>query len=111
LLDLLAAIAGVGGDVNTLIGSAQSIRFVGGSQQLSIKLARKLSPAPLLGKPVLEIEWGDSVTLHTADESFYGRRAILTQPKPLLGGILYSPPLPAHEAQITQRQPMGAVTK
>jgi monoamine oxidase len=111
LLDLLAAIAGVGGDVNTLIGSAQSIRFVGGSQQLSIKLARKLSPAPLLGKPVLEVEWGDSVTLHTADESFYGRRAILTQPKPLLGGILYSPPLPAHEAQITQRQPMGAVTK
>ena len=35
LLDLLAAITGVGGDYNTLIGSAQSIRFVGGPQQLS----------------------------------------------------------------------------
>ena len=30
LLDLLSAITGVGGDFNTLIGSAQSIRFVGG---------------------------------------------------------------------------------
>src|SRR5260370_1306334 len=40
LLDLLQAISGVGGDFNTLIGSAQSIRFVGGPQQLSQKLAQ-----------------------------------------------------------------------
>jgi monoamine oxidase len=111
LLDLLAAITGVGGDINTLIGSAQTIRFIGGSQRLSIKLARTLSRALLLGKPVLEIEWGASATVRTAGESFHGRQAILTLPKPLLGGVRYSPPLPAAEAQIIQRQPMGAVTK
>ena len=45
LLDLLQAITGVGGDFNTLIGSAQSIRFVGGPQQLSQKLAGRLGGA------------------------------------------------------------------
>src|SRR5205807_9920383 len=40
LLDLLSAITGVGGDFNTLIGSAQSTRFVGGPQQLSKKIGR-----------------------------------------------------------------------
>src|SRR5438876_944132 len=33
LLDLLSAVTGVGGDFNTLIGDAQSIRFVGVPQQ------------------------------------------------------------------------------
>ena len=42
LLDLLAAITGVGGDFNTLIGDAQSIRFDGGPQQLSQRLAARL---------------------------------------------------------------------
>ncbi len=52
LLDLLQAITGVGGDFNTLIGSAQSIRFVGGPQQLSEKLAAALGGRVRLGVPV-----------------------------------------------------------
>jgi monoamine oxidase len=52
LLDWLQAISGVGGDVNTLIGSAQSSRFVGGPQQLSQKLAQRLGAAVRLGVAV-----------------------------------------------------------
>jgi monoamine oxidase len=111
LLDLLAAIRGVGGDFNTLIGSAQTIRFVGGPQQLSIRLAAKLGEAVRLSAPVNAIDWKDGVNVRTLSESFRGRRAILALPKPLAGRIRFSPPLPAAHDQYLQRQPMGAVTK
>ncbi len=111
LLDLLAAITGVGGDFETLTGSAQSIRFVGGPQQLSEKLARRLGQRVRLGVAITAIEQGSHVTLHAGGASFACRRAILTVPKTLLGRIRFDPPLsPAHD-QFLQRQPMGSVLK
>ena len=111
LLDLLQAISGVGGDFNTLIGSAQSIRFVGGPQQLSKKLARRLGRAVHLGVPIRAIEQESHVTVHSPAESFRGRRAILAIPKTLAGRITFSPPLPAALDQLLQREPMGSVVK
>lgn len=111
LLDLLSAITGVGGDINTLIGSAQSIRFVGGPQQLSRGLAARLGSAVHLGVPVEAIDWGELASLHTRSASFQARRAILTPPKPLIGRIAYSPALPPGYDQLLQRQPMGSVVK
>jgi monoamine oxidase len=111
LLDLLAAISGVGGDINTLIGSAQSIRFVGGPQQLSLRLARQLRGRVRLGHAVRAIHHGKRVILHTPKASFKARRAVLTLPKPLIGRIEYTPPLPPAHDQILQRQPMGSVVK
>ncbi len=111
LLDLLSAISGVGGDINTLIGSAQSIRFVGGPQQLSVRLAHTLGAAVRLGMPVAAVDRGAHVTVHTPSASFSARRVILTLPKPLIGRIAYSPPLPAAHDQLLQRQPMGSVVK
>jgi monoamine oxidase len=111
LLDLLAAIQGVGGDFNTLIGSAQSLRFVGGPQQLSIKLARRLGDIVRLGSPVMAIDWRRRVVVHTPAGAFRCRRAILTLPKPLASRIRYRPDLPPAHDQLLQRQPMGAVTK
>jgi monoamine oxidase len=111
LLDLLAAIGGVGGDLNTLIGSAQSIRFDGGPQQLSQRLARRLDGLVHLGEPILAVEQGDHVTLHSPSLSFRARRAIITLPKPLITRIRFSPVLPAAHDQILQRQPMGSVVK
>src|SRR5918912_512968 len=58
LLDLLAAVTGVGGDFNTLIGDAQSIRFVGGPQQMSKKLAQRLGALVRLESAVGAIEHG-----------------------------------------------------
>src|SRR5947209_1697001 len=109
LLDLLSAITGVGGDFNTLIGSAQSIRFVAGPQQFSKKLARRLGRRVRRRSPVLGIEWNrSSVVAETAKERFRGRRAVLAVPKPLLELIRYSPLLPPAEDQFLQRQPMGS---
>ena len=112
LLDLLAAVAGVGGDFNTLIGDAQSIRFVGGPQQMSRRLARRLGPVVRLRHPVNAIEVHDrEVVLHTRDRAVRARRAILTPPKPVIGAIRFVPQLPPAFDQLLQRQPMGSVIK
>ena len=91
LLDLLQAISGVGGDFNTLIGSAQSIRFVGGPQQLSKKLARRLGRSVHLGVAVRAIEQDSHVAVHSQSESFHARQVILAIPKTLAGRITFSP--------------------
>jgi monoamine oxidase len=111
LLDLLAAITGVGGDFNTLIGSAQSVRFVGGPQQLSERLAARLGHRVRLGVEVTAVEQGGHVTVHSETESFRCRRAILTLPKTLVGRLRFAPALPPALDQVLQRQPMGSVLK
>lgn len=111
LLDVLQAISGVGGDFNTLIGSAQSIRFIGGPQQLSEKLAARLGRAVHLGVAVRAIEQDGHVTLHASNRAFAARRAVVTIPKTLAGRIAYSPSLPPAHDQILQREPMGSVLK
>ena len=110
-LDLLQAISGVGGDFNTLIGSAQSIRFVGGPQQLSEKLAHRLGRVVHLGVAVRAIELGPPATVHSDRESFRARRVIVAIPKTLTGRITFSPPLPPGLDQLLQRQPNGSVVK
>ncbi len=111
LMDLLAEITGVGGDFNTSIGSAQSTRFVGGPQQLSEGLARKLHGPVRLGAPVLGIERGRPATVHTATGSVRGRQVIVTVPKSVTAAIRFEPPLPAAYAQYLQRQPSGSAVK
>jgi monoamine oxidase len=113
LLDLLSQVSGVGGDVNTMIGSAQSIRFVGGPQQLSKKLAARLGRGTLRLKAVVTaVAVGkQAVTVHTAGASFAARQVVLTAPRPVLAQIHFTPQLPPAYTQILQRQPMGAVTK
>jgi monoamine oxidase len=111
LLDLLAAIAGVGGDINTLIGSAQSLRFVGGPQQMSIALAARLSTPVRLSSPVRRVERGAQLVLHTDDAVFSARQAIVTSPKAVTARIQFSPELPPAYSQYLQRQPNGATVK
>lgn len=112
LLDLLRTIKGVGGDFNTLIGDAQSIRFVGGPQALSKGLAGQLSRAIKLRSPVTAIDCSRRVVrVHTATEEYRARRVIVTVPIPLVERIAFEPPLPAPIAESLQRQPMGSVTK
>src|SRR3954454_11971630 len=90
LLDLLSAITGVGGDFNTMIGAAQTIRFAGGPQQLSRRLASRLWSAVKLGAAVAAIEQvGKRLTVHTAKSSFRGRRVVLALPKTLIGRIAF----------------------
>ena len=111
LLDLLSAIAGVGGDFNTMIGAAQTIRFVGGPQQLSKKLAAGLGSVVRLASPVTGIEQGAKATVHTKSRAFGARRVVLAVPKTLIARIRYAPGLPPAYDQYLQRQPMGSVVK
>jgi monoamine oxidase len=111
LLDLLAAIAGVGGDINTLIGSAQSLRFVGGPQQMSVDLAARLRRRVRLSSPVRRVELGEALTLHTEHAAFLARRAIFAVPKTATARIIFSPELPPAYSQYLQRQPNGATVK
>jgi monoamine oxidase len=113
LLDLLSAITGVGGDFNTMVGAAQTIRFVGGPQQLSKKLAAALGKAHVKrSSPVTAIhQQRAKVTVHTAGRAFDARRVVLAIPKTLIGRIAYDPGLPAAHDQYLQRQPMGSVIK
>lgn len=112
LLDLLSAISGVGGDFNTLIGSAQSTRFVGGPQQLSKKLAARLHGRVHLEHVVRRVESHDHhVIVETDKDTYRAEAVILTVPKPTISAIQFSPALPPAYTQFFQRQPMGATIK
>ena len=111
LMDLLGAVAGVGGDFNTLIGSAQSTRFVGGPQQLSEGLARRLGSVVRLDEPVVEIDQGDVTTVRTTRAQYRAQWVIVAVPKAVTAAIRFDPPLPAAFIQYFQRQPTGATVK
>jgi monoamine oxidase len=108
LMDLLATVGGVGGDFNTAIGSAQSTRFVGGPQEMSKRLARRLGTAVVLSAPVLAIERGKVATVHTARHAYRGRQVIVTVPKAVTAAIRFHPALPPAYGQYLQRQPSGS---
>jgi monoamine oxidase len=111
LMDLLAEITGVGGDFNTSIGSAQSTRFVGGPQQMSKELARRLHEPVRLSSPVLSVARGRPATVHTAGAGYRARQVIVTVPKSVTAAIRFAPALPPAMAQYLQRQPSGSAVK
>ena len=111
LMDFLGEITGVGGNLLTAIGSAQSIRFVGGPQQLSNALARGLTGRVRLSSPVFAIQQGLTATVHSQGGSVRARQVIVTVPKSVTAAIRFEPALPAAFAQYFQRQPSGATVK
>ena len=111
MLDLLAGVTGVGGDMNTLIGDAQSTRFVGGPQQLSKKLAQPLRRPVVLRSEVSRIERGPGFTVTASTGIYTSREVVIAIPKPNIAAIDWRPLLPAALTQLFQRQPMGATTK
>lgn len=112
LLDLLSAIHSVGGDVFTLVGAAQSIRFVGGTQQFSKRLAAKLGDRVITGAVVESIRRkGGRFHVVTRHGAWRARRVLIAVPPPLVDRIAFHPPLRPSQAQLAQRQPMGTAIK
>jgi monoamine oxidase len=111
LMDLLGEIWGVGGDLNTAIGSAQSMRFVGGPQQLSVEMAKQLGSSIKLKSPVFLIRRGKSPTAHVGSESYEAKQIIVAVPKSVTAAIRFEPALPPAYSQYFQRQPTGATVK
>ncbi len=115
LLYALYYVAGAAGDFNLLInttGGAQESRVVGGSQEISIEMAKRLGKAVRLSTAVRTIrDRGKHVEVRAGKQTWVGKRVINTLPPALNPTIRNLPALPADRMQLEQRMPMGSVIK
>ncbi len=93
-------------------GGAQEQRFVGGAQEIALRVASDLDGRVLLGKPVTRIvQTSDDVTVYADRFKVRAQRVVLAMPPTLTSRIAYDPPLPARRDQLTQRMPQGTLMK
>jgi monoamine oxidase len=98
--------------INTA-GGAQESRFVGGAQQISLRVARELGRRVVLRSPVRRIVRlrGGRVRVESDRMVVTARRAIVALPPAMAARVEYAPALPGLRDQLTQRMPMGSVIK
>jgi len=113
LLDLVAAVAGGGGDIGALIEDAQTVRFAGGPQQLATFLAGQVGRRAIrLRSPVLALRRARAGwELQVGGGTVHARTVVLTPARTALARLLFEPALPPGPAQVLQRQPQGSVVK
>ena len=93
-------------------GAAQQDRVVGGTQQISIKLAEQLGEDVVLNSPITRIEQSESgVKVYSRDLFWEAQKVVIAIPPTLAGRLTYHPPLPGMRDQLTQRIPAGSVIK
>ncbi|GAM28660.1 hypothetical protein SAMD00019534_118360 [Acytostelium subglobosum LB1] len=95
-------------------GGAQERRMIGGSQQISERLAEKVGLQYCkLNSPIKSIHQDGSGCQVTNDKgvTFHSKFVIVTVPPPLAGRIEYRPLMPPERDELTQRLPMGTVIK
>jgi monoamine oxidase len=91
---------------------AQQNCFTFGMQSMAEALAGELGGAVRLGSRVRSIEQtAERVMVSGEQFCVTARRAIVAIPPVLAGRIDYTPALPGHRDQLTQRVPMGSVIK
>jgi monoamine oxidase len=109
------------GTLDNLIDTAngaQDSRFIGGSQKISIELARGLGRSVRLHSPVRRVQHSRG-HITAAGDGFevQAKRAILALPPTLAGRIVYEPTLAQLSSdgglrdQLTQRLPQGTTIK
>jgi len=120
LLFVLFYIAAAGNESNAgtlerltdTANGAQESRFVGGSQQVPVKLAATLGDRVVLSAPVRSIRQSGGTYLVTADGiTVTAKKVVVAVPPPLAARISYDPLLPAARDQLSQRLPMGSIGK
>jgi monoamine oxidase len=90
----------------------QESRFVGGSQQVSTKVARALGKRVILRSPVQRItQRKGQVVVDSKRAVVTARHVVVAMAPALTARIAFDPPLPALRAQLAQRVPMGSVIK
>jgi len=93
-------------------GGAQERRFVGGSQELSLRLAAELGDVVRLGNPVLRITQSDDGVLIGGDwGETPARRVVVAIAPSVIGRIGFDPPLSGRRAQLHAKLPAGYVIK
>jgi monoamine oxidase len=90
----------------------QMSRFVGGSQQIALRIAAQLGRRIVLRSPVRRIvQKGGRVTVTSDRYTVRCRQVIVAIPPTLAGRIDYHPILPPERDQLTQRYGQGTLTK
>jgi monoamine oxidase len=93
-------------------GGAQQSRFVGGSQQVAIRVAAALGSRVKLSTPVRSISQTTTGVTVTSDQYVVtAKRVVVAVPPPVAERINYSPYLPTARDQLSQRSSMGALMK
>lgn len=104
-----------GRDLDTLTattGGAQQDRFVGGSQEVSLRMAAGLGEAVRLSAPVRSISRTDgSVTVAGEWGEAHARRVVVAVPPAVIPRISFDPPLSGLRAQLHAKMPPGYVIK
>jgi monoamine oxidase len=96
----------------TTAGGAQESRFVPGSQQVAIEVAKRLGDRVVLSSPVRRIAQTDRAVTVTSDRvTVTAGRVIVAVPPAVSAFIDWSPLLPARRAQLLQRAPQGSLVK
>jgi len=99
------AVTGVGG------GSLES-RFVGGTQNIALRLAEAVAAETYVSAEVRRVEQrSDSVRVSGPGFTATGRRVVIAVPVPLADRLEYDPPMPVSRDQATQRLAGGAAIK
>lgn len=91
----------------------QERKFIGGSQQISERIAARLGDAVKLKSPVVNIVQlnGGVIVKTLTGKTYKANFVILAIPPILQMKIHYDPPLPIIRNQMIQRCPMGSVMK
>jgi monoamine oxidase len=93
-------------------GGAQESRFVGGSQRICKRLAKKLGRRVVLRTPVHRISQDrGGVTVRSERLDVRAKRVIVAIPPVLTGKIDYEPGLPDQRIELIERFPQGNLTK
>ncbi|HEV7679577.1 MAG TPA: FAD-dependent oxidoreductase [Candidatus Dormibacteraeota bacterium] len=118
LLQLLFYVASAGSLDNLIdtANGAQDSRFIGGSQEIAIRVAKQLGSSLVLNAPVRKISHAGGLVTASGDGfSVTARQAIVAIPPALAGRIVYEPSLASLGGhlrdQLTQRWFMGSILK
>jgi monoamine oxidase len=114
LLGVLADIASSGSFEGLLEieASVEETMFVGGAQEISVRMAEELGDRVILGSPARRIHQdGGGVLVESERAAVAAGTVIVAVPPVLRGSIEYLPALPAIHDGLSRRMPMGAVIK
>ena len=101
-----------GGGIARLIGTsggAQNSRFVGGSQEISLRMARRLGSRVMLQTPVDHVDQTSSkhVLVRSGTQQFSARRVIVAMTPQDANRIRYAPTLTTQRIMVQRMWPIG----
>ena len=101
-----------GGGIARLIGTsggAQNSRFVGGSQEISLRMARRLASRVMLRTPVDHIDQTSKkfVVVRSGTEEFTARRVIIAMTPQDANRVHYAPTLTTQRIMLQKMWPIG----